>query len=61
MSDQPANDSEMARLARSLADALSAFAYSRRDDDRKVIVELQTELCATRRVELAPKVNGESE
>jgi hypothetical protein len=45
-------DAEMARLARSLADALSAFAHSRSDDDRKSIAALQTELCASRRHEV---------
>jgi hypothetical protein len=61
MSDRTVGDCEMAHLARSLADALSTFAHSRSDDDRKKVAELQTELCAARRVELTPKVNGESE
>jgi hypothetical protein len=48
-------DAEMARLARSLADALSAFAHSRSDDDRKLIAALHTEICAARRHEVAPQ------
>jgi hypothetical protein len=44
-------DLAMAALARQLADALAAFARSRRDDDKKSIALLHTELCALRRAE----------
>lgn len=40
--------------ARSLADALIAFAHSRRDEDKKSVSAYQTELCRLRRLELKP-------
>lgn len=44
----------MLRVGRDLADALRAYARERRDEDRKYVLALQTELCALRRAELAP-------
>jgi hypothetical protein len=46
-------ETAMARCARDLADALRDYARERRDDDRKRVADLQMQLCATRRVELA--------
>jgi hypothetical protein len=40
------------QLARDLADTLRAFARERRDDLKKEIARLQTELCRLRREEL---------
>jgi hypothetical protein len=59
--DQPTSpaDAAMARLARSVADALTAFAYSRSADDLKALAVLQTELCAARRAERELE-NGET-
>jgi hypothetical protein len=48
-----ADDIVYAQLARDLADTLRLFARERRDDLRKEIARLQTELCATRGLELA--------
>ena len=45
-------DSKIAGIARLLAEALSNFARSRGDDDRKRIAQLQTELCAACRAEI---------
>ena len=39
-------DSELASIARNLAHALMDYAYTRKDDDRKRLNALQTELCA---------------
>jgi hypothetical protein len=39
------SDQTMAYTARKLGHALRAFARHRRDDDRKEIAQLQTELC----------------
>jgi len=47
------NDSDYAVLARDLADALMAYARDRRDDDKKRVAQLQTELCMFRRAEIA--------
>jgi hypothetical protein len=47
-----ADDIVYAQLARDLADTLRMFARERRDDLKKEIARLQTELCATRRLEL---------
>jgi hypothetical protein len=44
---------KMATLARSLAHYLMTFARERRDEDRKRIAELQTELCVLYRKEQA--------
>lgn len=60
MSESPADDAAMARIARSLADALMSFAHSRSDDDKKAISALHTELCALRRAEAAPKEGVEA-
>lgn len=38
--------------ARALADALSDFAYTRRDDDKKRVAELQHQLCQMRKDEI---------
>jgi hypothetical protein len=40
-----AGESEIVSIARQLACALSDFAYSRKDEDRKRIAALQFELC----------------
>ena len=45
-------DAEMARIGRSLADALSKHAKERSADSQKVVSALHTELCAARRAEL---------
>jgi hypothetical protein len=42
----------LTETARSLADALSDFARSRKDDDKKRVAELQTDLCRARHEEL---------
>jgi len=52
------NDAAMLRCARSLADALAEYAYTRKDEDKKKIAELHTELCTIRRSELATPVEG---
>ena len=41
-----------AAIARGLADSLMIYARERRDEDKKNIAILQTELCAFRRAEL---------
>lgn len=38
-------DAEVASIARNLANALSDFAYSRKDTDKARIAEFQHELC----------------
>ena len=38
--------------ARNLADALSDYAYTRKDDDKKRVLQLQHELCQERKKEL---------
>jgi hypothetical protein len=55
MSDAAADDA-MARVARDLADALRDYARERRDEHRLRVAELQTQLCATRRAEMAAVV-----
>ena len=45
------NDLKMAELARILARHLIAFARDRRDEDRKAIASLHTELCKAFREE----------
>jgi hypothetical protein len=42
---------KMAKIARNLAHALITFARDRRNEDRKLIAELQTELCTLYREE----------
>lgn len=41
------NDTELARIARDLAEALQDFAYTRKDEDKKCVVALQVELVQT--------------
>ena len=53
MSDDAEMNIAMARVARDLADALRAYARERRPEQKLVVAELQTQLCATRRLELA--------
>jgi len=53
------DDSAMARVARDLADALRDYARERRPEQKLVVAELQTQLCATRRYELAEKAIAE--
>jgi hypothetical protein len=50
---------KMATIARNLARALLTLARKRRDDDRKRIAELQTELCALYRDEQAHAAHDE--
>lgn len=40
------DDKELVSLARELATALRDFAYTRKDEDRKRVNDLQTQLCA---------------
>jgi hypothetical protein len=54
------DDKTMAALGRDLADTLSRYAHDRRPDDQKEIARLHTELCAARRIELAPPEDGET-
>ena len=53
MSDATDMNTAMARVARDLADALRDYARDRRPEQKLVVAELQTQLCATRRLELA--------
>ena len=53
MSDDAEMNIAMARVARDLADALREYARERRPEQKLVVAELQTQLCATRRAELA--------
>ncbi len=39
------SDKEVAVIARNLAEALADYAYTRKDDDKKKIAALHTELC----------------
>lgn len=39
-------DAELASIARNLANALMDFAYTRKDEDKKRVNALQSELCA---------------
>jgi hypothetical protein len=45
------SDQQVANVARNLALALNTFAHDRRDDDRKTVAILQTELCRVVREE----------
>jgi hypothetical protein len=45
------SDQQVASIARDLALALNTFAHDRRDDDRKNVALLQTELCRVVREE----------
>ena len=38
------NDTNIARIARSLAEALQDWAYTRKDEDKKRVTAAQTEL-----------------
>ena len=40
------------QIARALADALLDYAYTRKDDDKKRVAQLQYELCQLRKAEL---------
>lgn len=39
------SDKEVATVGRNLAEALADYAYTRKDDDKKKIAALSTELC----------------
>lgn len=43
---------QLLETARQLADALSDYAYTRKDDDKKRVNALQHELCRERKKEL---------
>ena len=45
-------------VARSLADALSDFAYTRKDEDKKRVAALSHELCQLRKAELKEQTGG---
>jgi hypothetical protein len=45
------SDQQVASIARDLALALNMFAHDRRNDDRKTVALLQTELCRVVREE----------
>jgi hypothetical protein len=47
------SDQQVANVARNLVLALNTFAHDRRDDDRKTVALLQTELCRIVREESA--------
>ena len=47
-----ANDTEMARIGRTLADALRRYARERDAESKKEVSALHAELCAARRDEL---------
>jgi hypothetical protein len=46
------SDAEIARIGRNIAEAIRAFARSRRDDDRRAITLAEVELCAAVRAEI---------
>jgi hypothetical protein len=46
------SDKQLAAIARNLAKALNKFAHERDDPGRKIIAQIQTELCAVYRQEL---------
>jgi hypothetical protein len=50
------NDAAMAALARRLGATLIRFARDRRDDDKKQIAVLHTELCAAYRAEIHAEI-----
>ena len=58
MSEDAEMNIAMARVARDLADALRAYARDRRPEQKLVVAELQTQLCATRRAELAENAHA---
>lgn len=39
------DDGKIAKIGRDLAEALSDWAYSRKDEDKKRVVSLQHQLC----------------
>jgi hypothetical protein len=45
------DDAKIAGLGRQLAEALSDFAYSRKDEDKKRVAYLQFQLCAAVKAE----------
>lgn len=45
------DDTKIAALGRQLAGALSDFAYSRKDEDKKRVAYLQFQLCAAVKAE----------
>lgn len=47
------DDDKIANIARSLAEALCDVAYTRKDEDKKRVAALQTELCAAVKAETA--------
>lgn len=47
------SDKSIAAVGRRLAEALSDFAYTRKDEDKKLVAALQSELCQTLRNEIA--------
>jgi len=55
------DDAAWATLARQLAEALADEAYTRKEDDKKRVAQLNTELCAMRRAELAEQQTVPSE
>ena len=59
MQDRLIPDSHWATMGRSLADALRSYAKERRDDDKKEVARLQTELCSARRAETAAVIIAE--
>jgi hypothetical protein len=50
------SDQQVADVARNLVLALNTFAHDRRDDDRKNVALLQTELCRIVREEMKETV-----
>ena len=45
------DDAKIAALGRQLAEALSDFAYTRKDEDKKRVAYLQSALCAAVKAE----------
>ena len=50
------SDAQIAAIGRPLADALNRFAREHRDDDKKEIARLHTELCRAYREEMFDEV-----
>lgn len=48
------DDAKIAKIARDLSEALQDWAYTRKDDDKKRVAELQRELVAATKVEKEP-------
>ena len=51
------SDASIAGIARTLAEALSDAAYTRKDEDKKRVAQLQSELCAEIKREQAEAKN----